>query len=428
MKIVIIGGGPAGYAGAIRAAELGMQVTLIEKDALGGTCLNRGCMPTKSLLHAATVYDEAKNRSAEWGIESEGVSVNLSKMYEKKDEILTQLRKGVEFSMNSKKVEVYKGTAQVLTGKKVKIEESGEVLDADKILVCTGSVSATLPIAGIENALSSDDVLSAPVDAKKIAIIGGGVIGVEFASFFRKIGCEVSIYEFQNSLVSMMDTDISKQLHIQLKRLGVKVNLQASVQQIEPKEGGYELSADVKGKPHTAQFDKVIACVGRKPYLGDVFALGVAPDDDIKLCGDAAGGIQLAHFASAQAINIVEEWAGENPHKNLNLVPQCIYTSPEVASVGVREQDCTEAVTIGMYRINGNGKALIEGENSGFVKTIFSDATGAIIGAHIVAPHATDMIGELAVAISSGLTRSQIASVIHPHPTVCESILESIDN
>lgn len=424
---VIIGGGPAGYVGAIRASKLGMNVTLVEKGELGGTCLNRGCVPTKALLQAASVYSAVTKEAAEWGIGVEGVSVDTAKLYEKKNGIVEQLRKGIKFLMDTNKVEVIYGTAQVLEGRQVQIKESGATISADKILVCTGSVAARLPIPGIEYALTSDDVLSAPVVAKKLAIIGGGVIGVELALFFAKMGREVTIYEYLNALVAMMDTDISKQLLMQLKRLGVKVQLQAAVKEIRKSEAGFEVDALIKEKPVTASFDKVIACTGRKPFLGEVFADGVTPNDDIKLAGDAAGGIQLAHYASAEAVNIIEAWAGRKPHYNMNVVPQCIYTAPEAASVGVREQDCKEPVKIGMYRINGNPKALITGENSGFVKTIFSESTGALIGAHIVAPHATDMIGELAVAVANGLTQAQIASVIHPHPTSAESILESID-
>ena len=427
MKIIIIGGGPAGYMGAIRASQLGMSVTLIEKDELGGTCLNRGCVPTKTLLQAASVYNAVTKEAAEWGIETGVANVETAKLYDKKINIVEQLRKGVKFLMDSNKIEVIKGTAQVVADGKVKIKESGQEIDADKILVCTGSVAARLPIPGIEYALSSDDVLSAPVEAKKIAIIGGGVIGVELALFFAKMGCEVTIYEYMSALVAMMDTDISKQLLMQIKRLGVKVQLQAAVKEIRKSEAGFEVEALIKEKLGTACFDKVIACTGRKPFLGDVLADGVTLNENIRLAGDAAGGIQLAHFASAQAVNIVEEWAGHKPHYNMSVVPQCIYTTPEAASVGLREQDCKEPVKIGMYRINGNAKSFILGENSGFVKTIFSEATGRLLGAHIVAPHATDMIGELAVAVANGLTQPQIASVIHPHPTVCESIGESVN-
>ena len=427
MKTIIIGGGPAGYMGAIRASQLGMSVTLIEKDELGGTCLNRGCVPTKTLLQAASVYNAVTKEAAEWGIETGVTNVDTAKLYDKKINIVEQLRKGVKFLMDSNKIEVIKGTAQVVADGKVKIKESGQEIDADKILVCTGSVAARLPIPGIEYALSSDDVLSAPVEAKKIAIIGGGVIGVELALFFAKMGCEVTIYEYMSALVAMMDTDISKQLLMQVKRFGVKVQLQAAVKEIRKSESGFEVEALIKEKLGTACFDKVIACTGRKPFLGDVLADGVTPNENIRLAGDAAGGIQLAHFASAQAVNIVEEWAGHKPHYNMSVVPQCIYTTPEAASVGLREQDCKEPVKIGMYRINGNAKSFILGENSGFVKTIFSEATGRLLGAHIVAPHATDMIGELAVAVANGLTQPQIASVIHPHPTVCESIGESVN-
>lgn len=426
MKIVIIGAGPAGYTAALRAAQLGMAVTLVEKDELGGTCLNRGCIPTKSLLQAAATYQAIKTGSAQWGMSVPEVAVDWSKLYQHKEEIVEQLKKGIAFLMNSNKVEVIKGAAQVVAEGKVRVEESGQEIEADKILVCTGSVTSRLPIPGIEYALSSDDVLSAPVEGKKIAIIGGGVIGVELSLFFAKMGCEVTIYEYLSSLVAMMDTDISKQLLMQLKRYGVKVQTQAAVNKISQAEQGFEITATIKEKPHSAVYDKVIACTGRKPYLGAVLAEGVMPNENIRLAGDAAGGIQLAHYASAQAVNIIDEWAGVEPSYNMNVVPQCIYTSPEAASVGVREQDCKVPVKIGMYRINGNGKSLILGENSGFVKTIFSEATGKLIGAHIVAPHATDLIGELSVAVANGLTAKQIGNVIHPHPTVCESIVESI--
>lgn len=427
MKIAIIGAGPAGYVAALKAAKLGMSVTLVEKAQLGGTCLNRGCIPTKSLLQAASVYNTIKKESAEWGITVPDVSVDFNGVYAKKAAIVEQLQKGIAMLLNNAGVEVISGTAKVLPNKIVRVEETETEIKADKILICTGSQTARLPIEGIEFALSSDDVLARPVEAEKVAIIGGGVIGVEFAQMLARFGCEVCIYEFQSALVAMMDTDVSKQLAMQLKKLGVKLQLQAAVSKITPKDGGFEVEASVKEKPHTAHYDKVIACVGRKPFRDGVLADGVEPDDDIKFAGDAAGGIQLAHYASAQAVNIIEEWAGVRQSNDLSLVPQCIYTSPEAASVGKREQDCTpDEIKIGMYRINGNGKALIMGENSGFVKTIFSAETGRLIGAHIVAPHATDIIGEMAIAISKGLTADEIGSVIHAHPTVSESICESI--
>ncbi len=426
MKILIIGAGPAGYVGALKAAKLGFEVTLVEKASLGGTCLNSGCIPTKSLLQAASVYENIMVQSKVWGIDVPQATVDFEKVYAQKKAIVEQLQKGIAMLLKSAGVEVIQGTAQVIAEGKVKIQESGDILSADKILICTGSVTARLPIEGIENALSSDDVLSAPVPGKSIAIIGGGVIGVELSLFFVKFGCEVTIYEFQNALVAMMDTDISKQLLMQLKRAGVKVQLQAAVSKISPVDGGFDIDATIKEKPHTAHYDSVIACVGRKPYRGDVLASELETSENISFAGDAAGGIQLAHFASAQAVSIVEKWAGLEPKTRLDIVPQCIYTSPEVASVGKREQDCTEPVRIGMYRINGNGKALIMGENSGFVKIISDAASGRVIGAHIVAPHATDIIGELAVAIANGLTTDEIGSVIHAHPTVSESILDSI--
>lgn len=427
MKLIIIGAGPAGYVGALKAAKLGFEVTLVEKASLGGTCLNRGCIPTKSLLQAANVYENVMVQSKVWGIDVPQASVDFEKVYAQKNAIVEQLQKGIAMLLKSAGVEVVQGTAQVIAEGKVKIQESGVELTADKILVCTGSVTARLPIEGIENALSSDDVLSAPVPGKSIAIIGGGVIGVELSLFFVRFGCEVTIYEFQNALVAMMDTDISKQLLMQLKRAGVKVQLQAAVSKISPADGGFDIYATIKEKPHTAHYDSAIACVGRKPYRGDVLVSGLEASENIAFAGDAAGGIQLAHFASAQAVSIVEKWAGLEPKTRLDLVPQCIYTSPEAASVGKREQDCTEPVKIGMYRINGNGKALIMGENSGFVKIIADAESGKVVGAHIVAPHATDIIGELAVAIANGLTTDEISSVIHAHPTVSESIVDSIN-
>lgn len=428
MKLVVIGAGPAGYVGALKAAKLGFDVTLVEKAQLGGTCLNRGCIPTKSLLQAASLYENIMVQSKVWGIDVPEASVDFEKVYAQKGAIVEQLQKGIAMLLKSAGVEVIYGTAQVIAEGRVRVQESGAELAADKILVCTGSVTARLPIEGIENALSSDDVLSAPVPGKNIAIIGGGVIGVELSLFFVRFGCEVTIYEFQNALVAMMDTDISKQLLMQLKRAGVKVQLQAAVSRISKADGGFDIEATIKEKPHTAHYDSVIACTGRKPYRGDVLAPGVETSGNIAFAGDAAGGIQLAHFASAQAVSIVEKWAGLESKTKLDLVPQCIYTSPEAASVGKREQDCTEPVKIGMYRVNGNGKALIMGENSGFVKTIFDEASGRLIGAHIVAPHATDIIGEMAVAIAGGLTIDQIGSVIHAHPTVSESIIDSINN
>jgi len=441
--LIIIGAGPAGYVSAIRASQLGKSVAIIEKEKLGGTCLNWGCIPTKSLLHSSGLYKKMKE-SHKWGVIAPEVSVDSQRIYQRKDELVERLQQGIDSLLKANKVEQISGVASFVDATTISINNQ-ENISAKNILIATGSQPVILNIKGIEHTLTSNEVLTTPIEAQKIAIIGGGVIGVEFASHLLNLGKSVTIYEFRERITPTIDQEISKQLGLTLKKDGAKLKLQTQVKEIiKTEEGTLKVLAQEKNKETAEEFEVVISCIGRKPYT-DSLALekvgintnrGAIEINDkmqtsipnIYAVGDVTNKIQLAHFASAQGITAVEHICGVEPTINLNIVPSCIYVSPEIASVGITQEECDKEVVVGKYAMGGNAKAMIEGLDRGFVKTIFEKDSGRIVGAHIYAAHATDMITELALAIEQGLTHHQIAHLIHPHPTVCESILESVED
>lgn len=441
--LLIIGAGPAGYVAAIRAAQLGKTVAIIEKEKLGGTCLNWGCIPTKSLLYSSSLFNKM-HESAQWGVAASEISFDIERIYSRKDEVVARLQQGIAALLQANKVERIEGTASFIDLHTLSINGE-EQLRGEYILIATGSVPVTLPVEGIEHALTSNEVLSQPTIGERIAIIGGGVIGVEFASHFLNLGKKVVIYEFRERLIPTLDEELSKHLGLTLKKEGAKLKLQAQVKSIASNpEGSFTVTAQEKSKETLEQFDLVLSCVGRKPYTNALGLEAVAIETErgairindqmqtnhphIYAVGDVTNKIQLAHYASAQGITAVEHLCGVEPSINLEVVPSCIYVSPEIASVGLTEAECDFETTVGKYGMGGNGKAMIAGEERGFVKTIFCKESGRLVGAQLYAAHATDMVAELALAIQQGLTHHQIAHLIHPHPTVSESILESVED
>ncbi|MGL4993886.1 MAG: dihydrolipoyl dehydrogenase [Bacteroidales bacterium] len=441
--LIIIGAGPAGYVSAIRAAQLGKSVAIIEKESLGGTCLNWGCIPTKSLLHSSGLFKKMKE-SYKWGVIAPEVSFDSEKIYQRKDELIERLQQGIDSLLKANKVVQIKGVASFVDANTICVDNQ-ENISATNILIATGSQSIVLDIKGIEHTLTSNQVLTTPIQAQRIAIIGGGVIGVEFASHLLNLGKSVTIYEFRERVIPTVDQEISKQLGLTLKKDGAKLKLQTQVKEIIQSENGLlKVVAQEKSKETAEEFDVIISCIGRRPYT-DALSLekiGVATNrgaieinenmqtsiPNIYAVGDVTNKIQLAHFASAQGITAVEHICGVEPTINLNIVPSCIYVSPEIASVGITQEESDKELVVGKYTMGGNAKSMIEGLDRGFVKTIFEKDSGKIVGAHIYAAHATDMITELALAIQQGLTNHEIAHLIHPHPTVCESILESVED
>lgn len=452
--LVVIGAGPGGYIGAVKAAELGMKVAVVEEREVGGTCLNRGCIPTKTLMHSSHLYYEIR-QSEKIGLKLEGISYDYAKLHERKNEVIKQLREGVTKLLNSHKVDIISGKAKILSynkenGKKT-IQVSGmngeEQILSDKILIATGSKPAIPPIKGtnLSQVVTSDELLTRDeLFYQRLVIIGGGVIGVEFATLYQELGCEVTIIEAQNRILSTMDKDISQSVAMSLKKKGVTIYTSATVDEII-EEQGVHCRFTYKNEKQSIETDGILLSTGRMGNTEGLLdeSIGIKMDRDkievneyfetnisgIYGIGDVIKGIQLAHIASAQGIVVAEYMNHREPSINLSVVPSCIYTSPEVASVGLTEPEAKELgipITTKKYPMLANSKTILSLDERGYMKAIFDANTDKIIGAQLVCGRATDMVGEFATGIVNGLTRKDLASVIRPHPTYEEAISEVV--
>ena len=441
--IAIIGGGPGGYNAAEKAAKLGMQVVLFEKEDLGGTCLNRGCMPTKALIHSAEAY-ESMLHAESLGIKTGEVTYDFAAMHARKAQVVEELRKGVEKLMKAGKIQVVYGQAQI-AGPGV-VTCGGETYEVKDIIIATGSKVAYPPIPGIreEGVYNSRDILEGEGKMfQSLIIIGGGVVGVECASIYRALGCEVTVLEAADHILPVMDKEIAQRLTMMLKKRGRKVEAKAMVQKIEGTPGNMTVTyLDKKGKETVITAEGVLAAAGRCANVDGLFAEGVEIEmfknaivgdevgrtsiPHVYVIGDAkAKNIQLAHVAEAQGANAVAVIAGKEPPIDMSVVPSCVYTNPEIAAVGMTEDQAKAAgITPKAVKFltGANGKCLIENTDSGYVKLVTDSADGRILGAQLVCPRATDMIGELALAVQKGITAEGLHAVIHPHPTFTEMI------
>lgn len=424
--IIIIGSGPGGYELAANAVKRNLSTVIIERDQLGGTCLNRGCIPTKALCRSAEVADLVRNASS-FGVEVNEFSLSYSKAVNRKDEIVEQLRQGVSMLLNG--ATVVKGEAK-FTGENV-VEVNGESYTAPRIVIATGSKPAMLPIPGAELAMTSDDVLSLEQLPESICVIGGGVIGVELASILSSFGVKVTIVEYCSEILPNFDKEIAKRLRTALSRRGIKVVVSASVTAIRE---GMEVDYESKGKTVTLNVDAVLMAVGRRPVIPEgVVELGVKTGrrgievneryetsiPGIYAIGDVNGECMLAHAATAQGERIL------GSEVDVTVVPAAVFTVPECSMVGLTEEQCREQgidyiVSKAMFR--ANGKALAIGEVDGLVKLIVDKESRKILGCHICGPHAADIVQEIALAISLQLTVDAVANTIHAHPTLGEVV------
>jgi dihydrolipoamide dehydrogenase len=443
--LIIIGAGPGGYVAAIKAAQLGMKVALVESQRIGGTCLNQGCIPTKSLLHAAETIREIRQAEKN-GIQVGTLQIDRNKMYQQKDQVVDQLVQGVEALIKANKIDWIKGVGTIIASGQVDV--SGKIYETEKILIATGSKPAVPPIPGsdLPGVITSNELLAQPNQYNQLVIIGGGVIGVEFASIFNELGCEVTIIEAADSLLPNFDSEISKKLALLLKKQGIKIATKSSVASIS-KETQLVCTYSSKGKELTAKGDAILIATGRKAYFEGLFAEDVAVELDrgmikvneffetsikgIYAIGDVANrGMQLAHVASAQGVNAVLAMNQQQGVYDLDLVPSCVYTTPEIASVGITEAQAKEqdlSIKIGKYNMAGNGKTIIAGSSLGFVKVIADAQSEKIIGAQMLCARATDMISEFTTAIVNELTISDVGTIIHPHPTYNEGVGEAYE-
>ncbi len=404
--LIVIGGGPGGYVAALEAAKLGKTVAVVERDAVGGTCLNRGCIPTKALLRASRVFREA-TCSEELGIHVQNASCDRAAMYAHVQKVTAQLRSGIELLFQKGNITLLHGSAQIEAPGRVLVD--GTPYEAQNLLIATGSLPAMPPIPGIHlpGVVTSDQLLQGDgVDCKRLAIIGGGVIGVEFAQIYSDLGCAVTILEALPRLLPTMDREISQNLSMILKKRGVSVYTGASVQEIASGDGELLCRFSQKGSDLETAADCLLVCTGRRA-VGDV----------------VSGGIQLAHAAEAEAKNAVHAMFGGAPVKNVSAIPACIFTEPEIASVGLTA-DAAKAegrkVTVRKSLTSANGKAVVEGAERGFAKLVFDADTDVLLGAQLMCPHASEMIGGLTASVNAGLTAEQLSQTIFPHPTVSE--------
>lgn len=448
--LVIIGAGPGGYEAAYEAADFGMKVALVEKDLVGGTCLNRGCVPTKTMMHSSDAYRIA-TRSANIGVSAEGVKADLNRIIDRKCEVSETLRDGIMFLLKKKKVDFVAGTAKVTGGHTVEISGNDEVseLTAANIMIATGSEPATPPIPGADlpSVLDSTGLLELRGEIMKdFVIIGGGVIGIEFATIYSDLGTNVTVVEAMDRLLPNMDKELGRSLKMNFKNRGIDTHTNAMVEKIEERNGRLVCFYKEKDKVQDVEADHILVCTGRRPVTKGVFseeleekllgARGFLQVDDcyrteipsIYGIGDAIGGTMLAHTATAEGRNAVAIMNGKEPEINMNVVAGCIYTSPEIASVGLTQDEAKEAgidVITKKFPTSANGKTIIEELDRGFIKLVASKEDHTLLGAQLMCGRATDIIGELAVAIANGLTIEEVANTIHPHPTFVEAVCEA---
>lgn len=447
--VTIIGGGPGGYVAAIHAAHLGGKVALVEAGALGGTCLNRGCIPTKALVKTAELLNEARGASR-FGVDLGEPRIDFARAMARKDQVVADLVGGIEGLMRANGVSVYRGRGSILTPGQVQVRRddgTGETIETKNIIIATGSAPARPPIPGMDlpGVITSDEALALDRLPASLVIVGGGVIGIEFACIFNALGTRVTVVEMLPMILPPADEEIVRRLAPILRKSGIEVITGAKVQGIRD-AGGAERAVAVETAAGSQELkaEAVLVSTGRVPDFGglDLDGLGVAYDrrgikadgfmrtsvPDIYAVGDVTGGILLAHVASAEGITAVDHVFGRAREIDYRVVPNCIFSIPEVAGAGLTEKQAKEAgleVTVSKFPFAAIGKAQAMGETEGIVKILAETATGRVVGVHILGPHASDLIHEGALAIQLGATAVQVAGMIHAHPTLPEAIMEA---
>lgn len=447
--IAIIGGGPAGYVAAITAAQQGKEVHLIVDGPLGGTCLNEGCMPTKSLLESADTYNLVKN-AGELGIRlpAAPIEIDWNVVQERKKGIISTLVKGIHYLMKKNRVKVIPGRASFVTSQRLQIENGShcEGLEASKIIIASGSDPISLPFAPFDGEwiIHSGQAMSLPSVPSSLLIIGGGVIGCEFASLYSRMGTKVTMVEMAEHLLPGEDQDISAVLHKELNRLGVEIYTSTSVKELNAEKRKAFL-ATKNGSIEELQANYVLVSIGRKPRVNELGLENIGVDfskqgivvneqmqtsiPSIYACGDVIGGIQLAHVAFHEGRVAALHACEHEVRVNYRAVPRCIYTSPEIASVGLTEGQARDQygdIKVGEFPFSANGKALISNERIGKVKVIVEPQYNEILGFSIVGPHATELIGQGTVMLHAEMTTDVIEDLIVAHPTLSESIHEAL--
>ncbi|MEW9670888.1 dihydrolipoyl dehydrogenase [Ammoniphilus sp. 3BR4] len=443
-QIAVVGGGPGGYVAAIRAAKEGKTVALIEADHLGGTCLNRGCIPSKTLLRHAEVIEDIK-AAKNWGIETGSLTLSLDKMMARKDQVIQRLRAGIGGLLKAGKVEVYRGIGTVQADKTIIISGTeDQTIKAESIILATGSAPFVPPIPGTDQVSyhTSDTIFGITKIPESIVIIGGGVIGVEFACIFESLGTKVTVVEMADRLVPMEDPDASAALRKALQKKNISTLTETKVESLATGKDGHVVNiTDPAGNPGQLHCEEILIAVGRRPNVSGIADLGLKMNGPfvevndfmetsipgIYAVGDLIGGWQLAHVASAEGTIAALNASGQRTPINYHVVPRCVYTQPEIASVGLTEEEARKkgySVKVEVYKHAANGKAMAIDHTDGFVKIIADQKYGEILGVLLVGSHVTEMIATPSAFMHLEATVEEMANMIYPHPAVSETMME----
>lgn len=446
--VIVIGGGPGGYVGAIRGAQLGLRVACVDKrDTLGGACLNVGCIPSKALLHSSEKYVEAVHHLADHGVVTKGVSLDLKAMMARKSKVVDDLTKGIDYLFKKNKVTRLTGTATIAAPGHVRVGQ--ETYQAKHIIIATGSEPVALPGLAMDEKtiVSSTGALSLPTVPKHLVVVGAGYIGLELGSVWQRLGAQVTVVEFLDRITPTMDQECAKALQKSLTKQGIVFKLSTKVTQATPQKSGLRLTLEPAsgGTPETLDCDVVLVATGRKPHTENLGleTLGITRTDrgfiqvddryqtnvpGIYAIGDVIPGPMLAHKAEEEGVAVMEIIAGQRPHVNYGAIPGVIYTAPEVASVGKTEEELKASgipYAVGKFPLSANSRARAMGVSEGFAKILTDAATDTVLGIHIIGPEAGTMIAEAVLGLEYKASSEDIARTCHAHPTLSEALKEA---
>ncbi len=447
--VIVLGSGPGGYVTAIRSSQLGLKTAVIEKESLGGVCLNWGCIPTKALLKSANVFEYVKH-AADYGIEVKDSNINFDNIIKRSRDVANGMSNGVQFLMKKNKIDVIMGTGKVKPGKKIEVTDdkgAKKEISAKNVIIATGGRSRVLPNLPQDGKkiIGYREAMTLPEMPKKMVVVGSGAIGVEFAYFYNAMGVEVTIVEYMDNIVPVEDEDISKQLGRSFKKAGMKIMTNSEVTNVDTSGKGCKVSVKTKKGEETLECDVVLSAVGVVANIENIGLedVGIATDKGKIMVndyyetniagyyaiGDCVPGQALAHVASAEGITCVEKIAGHSPEPiDYNNIPGCTYCSPEISSVGYTEKAAKEAgyeLKVGKFPFSASGKASSAGHKDGFVKVIYDAKYGELLGAHMIGANVTEMIAELVAARKLETTGHEILKTVHPHPTMSEAVMEA---
>ncbi|OAA21126.1 dihydrolipoyl dehydrogenase [Kosmotoga sp. DU53] len=438
---IVIGAGPAGYVSAIKMAHLGLKVAVIEKEYAGGTCANKGCIPTKALLSASHLYHDIKSKAKQFGIEVEGLSLNFEKIKKHMEKSVLSSRKGVEYLFKKNKIDYIKGEAKLENPNKVRIND--KILEGRNIVLATGSVPSIFPpFSDVPGIWTSDDFFKMEKLPESVVIVGGGVIGIEMATFLSFLGIPVFIVELMEHILPTEDADVANVVKKSLKILGAKIFESSKVIGLDKSGIGFKVTIESPNERFEIEAEKVLIAIGRKPLINDdIKSLGIKVErgivtdenlrtniENIYAIGDVRGKIMLAHAGFHEGVVAAKNIARIDAKVDLSAVPSVIFSYPEVTSVGLREKDADPSkIKVSKFPVSANGRANTMAERNGFAKVISDKESGKVLGVSVVGPMATELIMEGVIAVKEGLSIEKIAETIHPHPTLSEILLGAFE-